>query len=163
MIYLKAAGIFAVTFFAATIMVGVLALFFVFTAEVSTPDPQASVILPFVTGGIMILVGYVPAFAYLQSRLTNYTLSNTAIGNNRLSCELSASELTWIYMTNLLAIVISVGFLIPWATVRSLRYRIERTRLTIPESLDDFIGDSEPAKSATAEEFADLFDFDVGF
>ena len=163
MIYLKAAGIFAVASFAATFMAGVLAFVLVFSRQGSTPDPQASVILPFVISGIVILVGYVPSFAYLQSRLTNYTLSNTAIGNNRLSCELSASDLTWIYLTNLLAIVISVGLLMPWATVRIARYQIERTSLTIPESLDDFIGDSVSARSATAEEFADLFDFDVGF
>lgn len=164
MIYLKAAGIFALTFFAAIIMAGVLAFLFVFTVDVSTPqDPRASAILPFVIPGIVILVGYVPSFAYLQSRLTNYTLSNTSIGNNRLSCELSASDLTWIYLTNLLAIVISVGFLIPWATVRSARYQIERMSLRIPDTLDEFIGDAVPARSATAEEFADLFDFDVGF
>ena len=91
-------------------------------------------ILPFVTSGILALVIYVPTFAYLQSRLTSYTLSNTRIGDNRLSCDLSASELTWIYVTNLLSIVLSLGFLIPWATIRSARYRIERTRLTILES-----------------------------
>ena len=162
-IYLKGIGIFALTSFAASILAVVVAFFSVFARQGSTPDPQASVILPFVTSGIVILVGYVPAFAYLQSRLTNYTLSNTAIEDNRLSCELRASELTWIYLSNLLSIVISMGFLIPWATVRSARYKIERTKLIIPESLDGFIGDSMPGRSATAEEFADLFDFDVGF
>ena len=162
-IYLKALGIYILTFGAASIMAGTLAVVAVFSRQGSQPDPQAAVILPFVISGIVILVGYVPAFAYLQSRLTNYTLSNAAIGNNRLSCELRASELTWIYMSNLLSIVISLGFLIPWATVRAARYQIECTRLAIPESLDGFIGDSVHAQAATAEEFADMFDFDVGF
>ena len=163
MIYLKALGIFVLSFIAAVIMAGTFALISVFPRRGSPPDPEAAVLLPFIISGIVVLVGYVPAFAYLQSRLTNYTLSNTAIGDNRLSCELRASELTWIYVSNLVSIVISLGFLIPWATVRSARYRIERTWFAISESLDDFIGGSVHAQAATAEEFADLFDFDIGF
>ena len=162
-IYLKAAVVFFSAFIAGTAMAIALAFVAVFPRQGSQPDPEASVILPFLFSGIGILVVYVPAFAYLQSRLTNYTLGNTAIGANRLSCELRASELTWIYVSNLLSIVMSLGFLIPWATVRSARYRIEHTWLAIPESLDGFIGDSVHAQPATAEEFADLFDFDIGF
>ena len=162
-IYLHATGIAVLMTFTAVILASALSVLFLASREGSQPAPGASIILPFVTSGILALVIYVPTFAYLQSRLTSYTLSNTRIGDNRLSCDLSASELTWIYVTNLLSIVLSLGFLIPWATIRSARYRIERTRLTIPESLDGFIGDSVPARSATAEEFADMFDFDVGF
>ena len=162
-IYLKAAGVFFLTSMAGTMMAIALAFVAVFPRQGAQPDPEATAILPLMISAIVILVGYVPAFAYLQSRLTNYTLANTAIGDNRLSCELRASELTWIYVSNLLSIVMSLGFLIPWATVRSARYRIQQTWLAIPESLDGFIGDSVHAQAATAEEFADLFDFDIGF
>ena len=113
-------------------------------------------------GLISVLVLYLPAFAYAQSRVTNYTFWNTAIESNTLRATWRARDLYWIYSTNMIAIIASVGFLIPWASVRVARYQLERISLSVPESLDGFIGRFEDAESATGEELADIFDIDIG-
>ena len=100
--------------------------------------------------------------AYIRARLANYVYSRTAIGDNTLSCTFKARDLAWTYISNVVAIVFSVGFLIPWATVRLTRYQLERIHLTIPESLDAFVGKSAHAESATGEELAEVFDIGFG-
>ena len=111
---------------------------------------------------ILLLVLGLLVSAYIRARLANYVYSRTAMEDNTLSCSFRARDLGWIYITNVIAIVLSVGFLIPWATVRLTRYQLERINLTIPESLDGFVGKSAHAESATGEELADVFDIGFG-
>ena len=111
---------------------------------------------------ILFLVLGLLVSAYVRARLANYVYSRTAVGDNTLSCTFRARDLTWIYISNVVAIVFSVGFLIPWATVRLTRYQLERIHLTIPESLDAFVGKSAHAESATGEELAEVFDIGFG-
>ena len=125
------------------------------------PDPTL------ITAATIVLVVvfylfFIPAAAYAQSRLVNYTYSNTQIQDNTLSCALRARDLAWIYLSNVCAIIFSAGLLIPWATVRVARYRLERTGVAIDESLNDFIGKSVHSDAAAGEEMADMFDFDLG-
>ena len=121
-----------------------------------------SLILPIVLGAIAGMVANVLVSAYIRARLANYVYSRTAIEDNTLSCTFRARDLGWIYLTNVIAIVLSVGFLIPWAAVRLTRYQLERINLTIHESLDGFVGKSAHAESATGEELADVFDIGFG-
>jgi len=111
---------------------------------------------------ILFLVLGLLVSAYVRARLANYVYSRTAVGDNTLSCTFRARDLAWIYISNVVAIVFSVGFLIPWATVRLTRYQLERIHLTIPESLDAFVGKSAHAESATGEELAEVFDIGFG-
>ena len=119
-------------------------------------------ILSFFLGAIAGIVGNLLVAAYVRARLANYVYSRTAIGDNTLSCAFRARDLAWIYISNVVAIVFSVGFLIPWATVRLTRYQLERIHLTIPESLGAFVGKSAHAESATGEELAEVFDIGFG-
>ncbi|HSG93368.1 MAG TPA: YjgN family protein, partial [Methylotenera sp.] len=80
---------------------------------------------------------YLLVFAYLQARIFNLVWSNTRLdripANSMLAkritvvtfqANLGAWKLFWIYLTNMLAIIASIGLLIPWAKIRLTRYRI---------------------------------------
>ena len=161
-IYLETFAVAIVTALVLGLLVAGWAMLPAIAQQEPSPVPGASPIpLPLLIL-IAILLWYFPVIAYFQARLTNYTYSVTALEDNTLACALRARNLAWIYFSNAVAICLSIGFLIPWAAVRLARYRVERTSLTVAESLDGFIGKSVHAESATGEELAEVFDIDVG-
>ena len=74
----------------------------------------------------------------------------------------SASGLILIASTNTLAILLSVGLLIPWAQIRIARYMAAHTQLVPSGSLDTLVGSVEERPTAVGEAYADMEGFDVG-
>ena len=68
----------------------------------------------------------------------------------------------WLYITNALAIALSLGLMIPWAQIRTTRYRLENMALLTAGDLDDFVASQREGVASAGEEIADFFDFDVG-
>ena len=66
----------------------------------------------------------------------------------------------WLYFSNSVAILLSLGLLIPWARIRMARYRAESLKLEARGSLDDFLAGEARAVRATGEEMSDMLDFD---
>lgn len=68
--------------------------------------------------------------------------------------EISSSKLTGLYLVNFFAIALSLGFAIPWATVRVARYRASVTKLICYTDIEDLVGDKAAGvmqlKQATA-------------
>lgn len=64
-------------------------------------------------------------------------------------------------ITNLIAIVCTLGLFTPFAQIRSLKYRLESVSLLAAGSLDHFLADAEPQGSAAGEGMSDLLDFDL--
>jgi uncharacterized membrane protein YjgN (DUF898 family) len=102
----------------------------------------------------------VPA-AILQAKLANLLYGGVELGPHRLECRQSGWELLKLYVVNLLAIVISLGLLIPWAKVRLARYRASCLFLHAvgPLTVEKLVDDDA---SAIGQGFTDLGDFDVG-
>ena len=61
-----------------------------------------------------------------------------------------------------IAIMFSLGLLIPWASVRMARYRLANLRLYVAGELDHFVASEQEQVSAVGEASLDFFDFDVG-
>ena len=75
---------------------------------------------------------------------------------------MQTGQLFWLYLSNTVLIVVTLGIFIPWAHVRMAQYRFERLALEVHGSLDEFIaGESRPS-GATGEEISDMFDVDLG-
>lgn len=72
-------------------------------------------------------LGYLLAIVYIKVNITNAIWNKLKLGSLSFTSSLSTWEMYVIYMTNVLAIVCSCGILIPWAEIRTLRYRIEHT------------------------------------
>jgi uncharacterized membrane protein YjgN (DUF898 family) len=99
--------------------------------------------------------------AFLQARLANLLYGGVELGPHRLECRQSGWELFKLYVVNLLAIVVSLGLLIPWAKVRLAKYRAACLTLhaTGPLTVEKLIDEDA---SAVGEGLTDLGDFDVG-
>ena len=99
---------------------------------------------------------------YLQTSITNLVWSNVHLGDHRLESTLRIPQMLWIHVSNTIAIVFSVGLLIPWATIRKVRYRLENLKLLAAGELDDFVAGEQETVAAAGGEIADFFDFDLG-
>lgn len=74
---------------------------------------------------------------------------------------LSARKLGWIYVVNLLAIVLSCGLLVPWAVIRTARYRAACLRMECAGDLEGFLGDVAQPSGATGDQLGEFFDLDL--
>lgn len=116
------------------------------------------------TIGLMILIMYVWAFLLIPIFLTliqNLIWNNTRLGEHRFECRMKAGRMAFIAITNLIGIFVTLGLYIPFAQVRSMKYRIESMSLIPASPLDDFIAATQLDASATGEGVSDLLDFDL--
>jgi uncharacterized membrane protein YjgN (DUF898 family) len=106
-------------------------------------------------------VGYFCAYAYMRSVVLNTTWGESELGPVVFESSLRPRKFVWLYFTNAVAIVASLGLLIPWATLRTARYRTERLRLFVHGELREFVAEPRPAPSASGAELADFMELDV--
>lgn len=112
---------------------------------------------------LVALVGvYLTVALYIPTALTNLTWNSTSLGKHRFSCNLRLRDLAWIYPSNAVAVLCSLGLLAPWAAVRLLRYRLDRITVTGVGGFDAIIASSAQQVGAAPEELGDMLGFDLG-
>jgi len=120
--------------------------------------PVVIAFLPVIGG----YAAYLAVYGYVQARTTNL-LWNGAYGPGlRFASDLRAWKLIRIYFGNVLAAVLSVGLLIPWAVVRTLKYRLSCLAVIVEQ---ETVHEADPAYArvgATGEELGDFFNLDLG-
>jgi uncharacterized membrane protein YjgN (DUF898 family) len=105
--------------------------------------------------------GYVFAFAFVQAHLANLVWNHTRIGPLRFQSHLKGRSLAKLYVTNALGILASLGLLIPWAVVRTLKYRVDHTKVLLEGELDTFHSEGAGAVRAAGAEVGEFFDLDL--
>lgn len=100
-------------------------------------------------------------FPLFLTLIQNLIWNNTELGEHQFTSEMKWSKMTFIGITNIIGVILTMGLFIPFAHVRSLKYRIESMSLQPASSLDNFIADAQAHTSATSEGMADLLDFDL--
>jgi len=137
-----------------------------------------------VAGSIVVYAYIVLWLGYLKSRTTNLVWNHLAIGQTqprmpasspghgahavpdarvRFESRLRARELAQLYLVNAAAIVVTLGLAIPWAVVRSARYRIQSLSLLVAGDLDEIAAAEASSVGATGDEVGELAGFDFGF
>ena len=106
-------------------------------------------------GGLLILP------IYLRTKYLNLMWGNTQLGPHRFECTLRVRDMLWIYFSNALAIVFSLGLAVPWAMVRITRYRLANLSLLAAGSLDAFVAEAGGESAAAGAELVDALDLDV--
>lgn len=107
------------------------------------------------------LAFYFFVIVYVQTSLTNLTWNATCLGDAWFISTLRSRDMAWLYLSNIVAIVCSLGLLTPWAKVRMMRYRCERLELSAPADLRA-LAVSQGDVSAGGEEIGDIFGVDIG-
>jgi len=105
--------------------------------------------------------GYVLAYAYIQAQGSNLVWNSTQLGPLRFRSTLSGWGLAKLYVVNALGIIASLGLLIPWAVMRTFRYRVEHMQVSREGELAEFQGSDRTAVAAVGAETVDFFDLDI--
>ena len=111
---------------------------------------------------LLLALGLLIAAIQVAVAVAMLTWNHTRIGGLRFSLDLSVARMVWIRLTNLVAIVLSAGLLIPWTRVRLARYQIGRLRLTGTGDLDRFLTGEVQRLGATGAEMGDALELDLG-
>ena len=116
---------------------------------------------------LLIALGFTTLFitfnSAIQSLISNFIWQHTRIKGIAFHLELQVLRVTWIQISNIAAIVFSLGMLVPWARVRILRYQLSRFRMQASAAeLDAFMASGREVITASGSEFGDAFDLDLG-
>jgi len=117
-----------------------------------------SVLVLFFLAIYVWLFSLIPIFL---SMIQNLIWNSTRLGEHRFSSSMKWGRMAFITLTNMIAIILTLGLFLPFAQVRAMRYRIESMALIPQGNLDQFISATQEQASATGEGMADLFDFDL--
>jgi len=154
--YLIAWGVTVAIVFALSFMLGMLAVLVAGTSGDAPPEWfMYAYLVPFYGS-------YFAVWAFLAAALANLAWNHTDLGPHGFRSTLKGKTLLWIYVGNTVAILVSAGFMIPWAKIRLARYRAENLVLLAAGELDDFRAESRADVDATAAEMDGLFDIDIG-
>ena len=109
---------------------------------------------------VILLLGVLLAKAYLKTRIRNYVIDATKLGEDiSLFSELQVLALFKIYVTNTLALIFTLGFAYPWTTIRLQKYLLET--VTVVGDFDGYFSQVGAEKSAIGEEAGEIFDMDL--
>ena len=124
------------------------------------PDLSASYSsLAPVIGGVFF---YFWAFAYIQTKRANLIYNHLSIQNMQMDSQLTVTYMFFLYITNTLAILFSLGLLIPWSMIRTARYRARTLTLLSDTDLETFVASQQQELSALGEELGEVFDIEIG-
>lgn len=165
-IYLFAALIFSLVL---PVVVGIsllIALPFLDAFLNNMPASQGGLILTFVLtmwlGALAIAASLPFAAGYLNARSADLMFNGSRLDGLALSGRHGARRLVWLYVSNLLLILLTLGFYLPWAQVRSARFWLDNLSINGPEAgLDAFVAAAGQNMAATGSEMADFFDVDL--
>jgi len=83
----------------------------------------------------ILIVSCLQQHIYIQSN--NYCWNHSALGHARFHSALRTWPLIGIRLTNTLAIIASLGLMIPWAKVRRARYIVSQLHVIVSGDLDE--------------------------
>jgi len=92
-----------------------------------------------VTLGIGLLPLYLLLRAYAEVVFARLAWRNTTLADIRFDCGWTVGGLFGLYFVNALGVLFSLGLLVPWAAIRTARYKLERMSLQSPQGPARFL------------------------
>jgi uncharacterized membrane protein YjgN (DUF898 family) len=111
--------------------------------------------------GLLFYVAMFSLSPLFFTMIQNVIWNNTGLREHEFRCDLHWGRLIWIYVTNLLGIIVTLGLFTPFAKVRAMKYRLESMTMLVNGSLDDFVAGEQEQVSAAGEGVSDFMDFDL--
>jgi uncharacterized membrane protein YjgN (DUF898 family) len=72
-----------------------------------------------------------------------------------------ARDMLWLFFSNALAVVFTLGLATPWAVVRMARYRASKTAALAAGPLDSYVQAESRQVGAAGQEVGEMFDLDI--
>ena len=130
---------------------------FAFSADPSAQGAYVLVLLMVLAYPLLMII-----YAYIYTTIANLAINHTQLQSYQFDSNLETVKMCWLYFSNTVAIMLSLGLLIPWAMVRTAKYRISCLTLIIDSDPETFIAAEAEKSNAIGEELGDLLDIDVG-
>lgn len=111
---------------------------------------------------LLYLILYLAIGAYIQTAVTNLIFNHVTIRGYAMKSTLRFGPMLWLYLSNTVGILLSLGLLIPWARIRMARYRLHNLFVVGEAGLDSFVAARGEEVAAIGEGVADVFDIDIG-
>lgn len=161
--WLVAVGIGIVVFVVAMVAMGFAIGGLVATGGDAEPDPSAIQIAMIAPMAVFYL-GLFGVFTYLRTRQVNLLWNNSSLDGLRFTSTLRARDVCWLYFSNLIAILCTLGLATPWAKIRLARYRADHMLLECAGGLGTFAAAAGAERDATGAEMVDALDMglDIG-
>ncbi|HEY8508565.1 MAG TPA: YjgN family protein [Steroidobacteraceae bacterium] len=132
------------------------------TAMLQAGSADATIITVAVPLGLTALLVALTITAYYESSFINAAYDGLRPGPHQVHCEMRAGRLAWIYITNALGMMLTLGLFFPWAKIRRLKYQFDCMQLNAVGSLDEFSAAAAPKTSATGEAIGEAFEIEFG-
>lgn len=153
----------------ALMLLGYLVLFSAFAVTMAAASGGTSGD-PGTAGGIGVYVFVLAVYGLAlvggvvyRTAMLNHVWSHLALRGGSFALRLRFGRMLWIMVSNVVLIALTAGLFTPFAKVRMLRYMLSRATVTIADGDVRAIEAGATAEtSATGDELAGAFDFDVG-
>ncbi|MGE5128108.1 MAG: YjgN family protein [Sphingomonadaceae bacterium] len=124
--------------------------------------PEAITRVMLLLPAVPVYAAYIVGYAYSESRTTNLLWNNTHGPGVRFASTLSALRMTRLYLGNVLAVLFTAGLLMPWAVIRTRRYRLSCLSMIVQGEPVFEANASLPRVGAMGQELGDFFNVDLG-
>ena len=101
---------------------------------------------------LALLTSYVYRVLCRNLMMKSLHLSSVA----KFNSEIKPVRYIWIYFSNSILIIGSLGLLIPWARVRAYSYLVNCTSISLTDEVQKIVDEWSSDKSSFGEEFAEL-------
>lgn len=115
-----------------------------------------------VTFGIGLLPFYLLLRAYAEAAFARLAWRNTTLAGIRFDCGWTTGGLAGLYIVNALGVLLTLGLLVPWAAIRTARYKLERITLLSEQGPAKVLASVEANVGAVGDEAGELLGFDFG-
>lgn len=115
-----------------------------------------------VLAGFLSIILYFVVIAFVVVRLANINYNAITLKDHALRANWKLGPYLWLMVTNTLLIVITLGLFIPWAKVRTARFKAKYTSAVFVGDMNEFADQERDKVSALAEGVGDLFDIEIG-
>src|SRR5947207_11185081 len=106
---------------------------------------------------VLVYAMYVVVYAYIRARTLNLIADATVIGPMRLRGTLRARRLAWLYASNIVAVLATLGLATAWGTIRVARYRADNLVARADAPIETYARGASPRATATGSEVSELF------
>lgn len=116
------------------------------------------------TMGIMFgyLVIFLIASSFYQAYVRNHLFNSMQINNvASFTSSVSAARLIWLHLSNLIALVVTLGLALPWIHIRTSIFYANATKISVLEGITDVVEGAQDDTSAIGEEISNVFDVDI--
>lgn len=111
----------------------------------------------------VILISIAIGSAFYKIFILNNVISSIFCSKSQLQCSMDYLKYIFIFLTNSIAIVFSLGLAIPWARIRYNKYFYSSISIILNDDLDAITSMDEKEVKSFAEELGGFLDLDIGF